>query len=161
MPRTWATQRAGHYFSVRRTTDQFGSRPAVRWARLVPSTDERILRGTRYVVAAGVVCRHAIRILLLLSVAGAASPRASRSRRRPSVTRSSTRRLETVTVSVLNGEPPGARRPWVAPSLTKHESLTAATKFQQPAPGPSPFPPGDPRNPFTPLDIPCSQGFCP
>ena len=66
-----------------------------------------------------------------------------------------------MSVPVLNGELPGARRPWVEPCLTKHESLTAATQFQQPPQGPSPYPPGDPRNPFAPMDIPCSQGFCP
>jgi hypothetical protein len=66
-----------------------------------------------------------------------------------------------VTASVPSGFLAGERRPWVEPTLTKHESLAAATQFQQPPQGPGPFPPGDPRNPFLPMDIPCSQGFCP
>ena len=65
-----------------------------------------------------------------------------------------------MTARIPDGHLPGARRPWVEPSLTKHESLTAATQFQQ-QPPPGQFPPGDPRNPFAPLDVPCSTGFCP
>lgn len=65
-----------------------------------------------------------------------------------------------MTGPIPGGHSPGVRRPWVEPCLTKHESLTAATQFQQQPPQ-GPFPPGDPRNPFSPLDIPCSTGFCP
>lgn len=59
-----------------------------------------------------------------------------------------------------NSDPPAARRVWEEPCLTKHDSLTAVTQFQQPHLGPPRFPPGDPRN-FYLQDIPCSQGFCP
>lgn len=68
---------------------------------------------------------------------------------------------DSVTASIARRQVPGERRPWVEPTLTKHESLTAATQFQQPPQGPPRFPPGDPRNPFLPMDIPCSEGFCP
>ena len=56
---------------------------------------------------------------------------------------------------------PTQRRPWLAPTLTRHESLTALTQVQDPQemypPGMSPYPPG-----FGPYadQVPCSQGFC-
>ena len=65
-----------------------------------------------------------------------------------------------MTGSASNSDLPRARKPWVEPCLTKHDSLTAATQFQHQPQGPLRFPPGDPRNGFT-QDIPCSQGFCP
>ena len=58
---------------------------------------------------------------------------------------------------------PDQRRPWLAPTLTRHESLTALTQQQYPPPeayppGMSPYPPGFGAQAD---DIPCSQGFCP
>ena len=63
---------------------------------------------------------------------------------------------------ILNPALPSERRPWLAPTLTRHESLTALTQAQDPQemypPGMGPYPPG-----FGPYadEIPCSQGFCP
>jgi hypothetical protein len=68
-----------------------------------------------------------------------------------------------VSDSIAQPESRSQRRQWVAPTLTRHESLTALTQmpqdpFGQYPPGMSPYGPG-----FTPYGepIPCSQGFCP
>ena len=46
-----------------------------------------------------------------------------------------------------------SRRPWIAPVLTRHASLTALTQVQYQQPDPYFNEVGEP--------IPCSQGFCP
>jgi hypothetical protein len=67
-----------------------------------------------------------------------------------------------VSAPTSNPGSPHQRRPWLAPTLTRHESLTSLTRTQYPPeaypPGMSPYPPG-----FTAQgeEIPCSQGFCP
>lgn len=52
---------------------------------------------------------------------------------------------------------PRPRRPWVAPCLTKHESLSVLTRQEYP----QGFGPVDPYTGAPASQVPCSQGFCP
>jgi hypothetical protein len=64
-----------------------------------------------------------------------------------------------VSASANNPDSQNPRRPWVTPTLTRHESLTALTQVQDPGMyPPGMYPPG-----FSPYadPVPCSQGFCP
>lgn len=51
------------------------------------------------------------------------------------------------------------RRPWVEPSLTRHESMTALTRQYEPTPGPDENPALD--SAMRALAVPGSQGFFP
>ena len=55
----------------------------------------------------------------------------------------------------MPSESPAPRRPWVAPTLTAHASLTALTQMQYPQDV------GIDSGYGAPQAIPCSQGFCP
>ena len=54
-------------------------------------------------------------------------------------------------------EPEAPRKPWVAPTLTSHASLTALTQVQYP----QDFGIDSANGALQPASIPCSQGFCP
>ena len=51
---------------------------------------------------------------------------------------------------------PAPRKPWVAPTLASHESLTTLTQAQYPQGFELDSINGEPQR-----AIPCSQGFCP
>ena len=53
-------------------------------------------------------------------------------------------------------ESPAPKRPWVAPTLTAHASLTALTQMQYPQDAGLDSTYGGPQR-----AVPCSQGFCP
>ncbi|HKG90717.1 MAG TPA: hypothetical protein VKA84_02425 [Gemmatimonadaceae bacterium] len=59
--------------------------------------------------------------------------------------------------------PDAGRRPWVEPSLTRHESLTALTRRQQQQFDPTPAPEDNPAldSAMRALAVPGSQGFFP
>jgi hypothetical protein len=61
-----------------------------------------------------------------------------------------------MSVQQESADPPPSKRPWIAPTLTVHASLTALTQAQYPQDTGADSAYGGPQR-----AIPCSQGFCP